>query len=147
MTGTRQALARSGCLMRDSTTLTCRSLILRRCSSASSRAINSLVSQLSGVPRPKCDKHAEAFGVTRKTLSAILSQRAGISPEMAIQLRQIHRLRDTRCSWSHESVMIELVVRLSSSCALFTGEASSGQSSKIKCNEIRNFSHNSCSPA
>ena len=29
---------------------------------------------------------AEALGVTRKTLSAILNQRAGISPEMAIRL-------------------------------------------------------------
>ena len=29
---------------------------------------------------------AEALGVSRKTLSAILNQRAGISPEMAIRL-------------------------------------------------------------
>lgn len=29
---------------------------------------------------------AEALGVSRKTLSAILNQRAGISPEMAVRL-------------------------------------------------------------
>lgn len=31
-------------------------------------------------------KAAEALGVSRKTLSAIVNQRAGISPEMAIRL-------------------------------------------------------------
>ena len=32
---------------------------------------------------------AKAFGVTRKTLSALVNQRAGISPEMALRLSKV----------------------------------------------------------
>ena len=49
---------------------------------------------------------AEALGVSRKTLSAILNGRAGISPEMAIRLS---RAFDTTAeSWLNQQVQYDL---------------------------------------
>ena len=49
---------------------------------------------------------AEALGVTRKTLSAILNGRAGISPEMAIRLSIAF---DTSAeSWLNQQTQYEL---------------------------------------
>ena len=49
---------------------------------------------------------AEALGVSRKTLSAILNGRAGISPEMAIRLSKAF---DTSAeSWLNQQVQYDL---------------------------------------
>lgn len=49
---------------------------------------------------------AEALGVSRKTLSAILNGRAGISPEMAIRLSMAF---DTSAeSWLNQQVQYDL---------------------------------------
>ena len=49
---------------------------------------------------------AEALGVSRKTLSAILNERAGISPEMAIRLSKAF---DTSAeSWLNQQVQYDL---------------------------------------
>lgn len=49
---------------------------------------------------------AEALGVSRKTLSAILNERAGISPEMAIRLSKAF---DTSAeSWLNQKVQYDL---------------------------------------
>jgi antitoxin HigA-1 len=49
---------------------------------------------------------AEALGVSRKTLSAILNARAGISPEMAIRLSMAF---DTSAeSWLNQQVQYDL---------------------------------------
>jgi addiction module HigA family antidote len=49
---------------------------------------------------------AEALGVSRKTLSAILNGRAGISPEMAIRLAMAF---DTSAeSWLNQQVQYDL---------------------------------------
>ncbi len=49
---------------------------------------------------------AEALGVTRKTLSAILNGRAGVSPEMAIRLSIAF---DTSAeSWMNQQTQYEL---------------------------------------
>jgi addiction module HigA family antidote len=51
---------------------------------------------------------AEALGVSRKTLSAILNGRAGISPEMAIRLSKAF---DTSAeSWLNQQVQYDLWV-------------------------------------
>lgn len=51
---------------------------------------------------------AEALGVSRKTLSAILNERAGISPEMAIRLSKAF---DTSAeSWLNQQVQYDLWV-------------------------------------
>ena len=47
-----------------------------------------------------------AFGVSRKTLSAILNGRAGISPEMAIRLSIA--FSTTAESWLHQQVQYDL---------------------------------------
>jgi antitoxin HigA-1 len=55
---------------------------------------------------------AEALGVSRKTLSAILNGRAGISPEMAIRLSIA--LDTTAESWLQQQLLYDLwVVRQS----------------------------------
>jgi addiction module HigA family antidote len=49
---------------------------------------------------------AEALGVTRKTLSAVLNGRSGISPEMAIRLAKAF---DTSAeSWLQQQVVYDL---------------------------------------
>jgi len=49
---------------------------------------------------------AEALGVSRKTLSAILNERAGISPEMAIRLSKAF---DTSAeSWLNQQIQYDL---------------------------------------
>jgi len=49
---------------------------------------------------------AEALGVSRKTLSAIVNERAGISPEMAIRLSKAF---DTSAeSWLNQQVQYDL---------------------------------------
>ena len=49
---------------------------------------------------------ADALGVSRKTLSAILNERAGISPEMAIRLGKAF---DTSAeSWLNQQVQYDL---------------------------------------
>jgi len=51
---------------------------------------------------------AEALGVSRKTLSAILNERAGISPEMAIRLSKAF---DTSAeSWLNQQAQYDLWV-------------------------------------
>ena len=49
---------------------------------------------------------AEALGVSRKTLSAILNGRAGISPEMAIRLSMA--FETTAESWMNQQVQYDL---------------------------------------
>ena len=49
---------------------------------------------------------AEALGVSRKTLSAILNGRAGISPEMAIRLSKA--FDTTAESWLNQQVQYDL---------------------------------------
>ena len=49
---------------------------------------------------------AEALGVTRKTLSAILNGRAGISPEMAVRLSIA--FDTTAESWLNQQVQYDL---------------------------------------
>ena len=49
---------------------------------------------------------AEALGVSRKTLSAILNGRAGISPEMAIRLSMA--FDTTAESWMNQQVQYDL---------------------------------------
>ncbi|MGI9293473.1 MAG: HigA family addiction module antitoxin [Pseudomonadales bacterium] len=49
---------------------------------------------------------AEALGVSRKTLSAILNGRAGISPEMAIRLSQA--FGTTPESWLNQQAQYDL---------------------------------------
>jgi addiction module HigA family antidote len=51
---------------------------------------------------------AEALGVSRKTLSAILNGRAGISPEMAIRLSKA--FGTTPESWLNQQVQYDLWV-------------------------------------
>lgn len=51
---------------------------------------------------------AEALGVSRKTLSAILNERAGISPEMAIRLSIA--FGTTAESWMRQQVQYDLWV-------------------------------------
>jgi len=51
---------------------------------------------------------AEALGVTRKTLSAILNCRAGISPEMAIRLSKAFDVSAE--SWLHQQTQFDLWV-------------------------------------
>ena len=49
---------------------------------------------------------AEALGVSRKTLSAILNGRAGISPEMAIRLSKA--FATTAESWLNQQMQYDL---------------------------------------
>jgi addiction module HigA family antidote len=49
---------------------------------------------------------AEALGVSRKTLSAILNGRAGISPEMAIRLAKA--FDTTPESWMNQQMQYDL---------------------------------------
>jgi addiction module HigA family antidote len=49
---------------------------------------------------------AKALGVSRKTLSAILNRRAGISPEMAIRLSMA--FATTAESWLNQQVQYDL---------------------------------------
>ena len=49
---------------------------------------------------------AEALGVSRKTLSAILNERAGISPEMAVRLSIA--FGTTSESWLNQQVQYDL---------------------------------------
>lgn len=49
---------------------------------------------------------AEALGVSRKTLSAILNERAGISPEMAIRLGKA--FGTSAESWLNQQVQYDL---------------------------------------
>ena len=49
---------------------------------------------------------AQALGVSRKTLSAILNGRAGISPEMAIRLSMA--FETTAESWMNQQVQYDL---------------------------------------
>ena len=49
---------------------------------------------------------AEALGVSRKTLSAILNERAGISPEMAIRLAIA--FNTTAESWLNQQAQYDL---------------------------------------
>jgi addiction module HigA family antidote len=49
---------------------------------------------------------AEALGVSRKTLSAVLNGRAGVSPEMAIRLAKA--FRTTPESWLTQQSMYDL---------------------------------------
>jgi len=51
---------------------------------------------------------AEALGVSRKTLSAILNGRAGISPEMAIRLSKA--FGTSAESWLNQQVQYDLGV-------------------------------------
>lgn len=51
---------------------------------------------------------AEALGVSRKTLSAILNGRAGISPEMAIRLAKAFGTSPE--SWLNQQVLYDLWV-------------------------------------
>jgi addiction module HigA family antidote len=51
---------------------------------------------------------AKALGVSRKTLSAILNRRAGISPEMAIRLAKA--FGTTPESWLNQQVQYDLWV-------------------------------------
>ena len=51
-------------------------------------------------------KAATALGVSRKTLSAILNGRAGISPEMAIRLSMA--FNTTAESWLNQQVQYDL---------------------------------------
>ena len=51
-------------------------------------------------------KAAEALGVSRKTLSAILNGRAGISPEMAIQITKA--FDTTPESWMNQQMQDDL---------------------------------------
>ena len=51
-------------------------------------------------------KAAEALGVSRKTLSAILNGRAGISPEMAVRLSLA--FETTAESWMNQQVQYDL---------------------------------------
>ena len=51
-------------------------------------------------------KAAEALGVSRKTLSAILNGRAGISPEMAIRLSKA--FDTTPESWMNQQMQFDL---------------------------------------
>jgi len=51
---------------------------------------------------------AEALGVSRKTLSAILNKRAGISPEMAIRLSKA--FGSSAESWLNQQVQYDLWV-------------------------------------
>lgn len=51
---------------------------------------------------------AEALGVSRKTLSAILNQRAGISPEMAIRLSKA--FGTSAESWLNQQTQYDLWV-------------------------------------
>jgi addiction module HigA family antidote len=51
---------------------------------------------------------AEALGVSRKTLSAILNGRAGISPEMAIRLSKA--FGTSAESWLNQQVQFDLWV-------------------------------------
>ena len=52
---------------------------------------------------------AKALGVSRKTLSAILNGRAGISPEMAIRLSIA--LDTTAESWLNQQVQYDLLIQ------------------------------------
>ena len=49
---------------------------------------------------------AEALGVSRKTLSAILNGRAGISPEMAVRLSMA--FDTTAESWMNQQIQYDL---------------------------------------
>ena len=51
-------------------------------------------------------KAAEALGVSRKTLSAILNGRAGVSPEMAIRLAKA--FDTTPESWMNQQMQYDL---------------------------------------
>ncbi|MFQ5592065.1 MAG: HigA family addiction module antitoxin [Phycisphaerae bacterium] len=51
---------------------------------------------------------AEALGVSRKTLSAILNERAGISPEMAIRLSKA--FGTSAASWLNQQSQYDLWV-------------------------------------
>jgi addiction module HigA family antidote len=51
-------------------------------------------------------KMAEALGVSRKTLSAILNERAGISPEMAVRLSIAFGTSSE--SWLNQQVQYDL---------------------------------------
>ena len=51
---------------------------------------------------------AAALGVTRKTLSAILNGRAGISPEMALRLSKA--FDTTAASWLNQQMQYDLWV-------------------------------------
>jgi addiction module HigA family antidote len=51
---------------------------------------------------------AEALGVSRKTLSAILNGRAGISPEMALRLSKA--LGTSAESWLNQQMLYDLWV-------------------------------------
>ncbi len=51
---------------------------------------------------------AEALGVSRKTLSAILNGRAGISPDMAIRLSKA--FGTSAESWLHQQMQYDLWV-------------------------------------
>jgi antitoxin HigA-1 len=51
---------------------------------------------------------AAALGVSRKTLSAVLNGRAGISPEMAIRLGKA--FETTPESWLNQQMMYDLYV-------------------------------------
>ncbi|NQU40608.1 MAG: HigA family addiction module antidote protein [Lentisphaerae bacterium] len=59
---------------------------------------------------------AEALGVARKTLSAILNGRSGISPEMAMRLGKA--FDTTPESWLHQQVQYDLWVAEQSPKAL-----------------------------
>jgi antitoxin HigA-1 len=59
---------------------------------------------------------AEALGISRKTLSAILNGRAGISPEMAIRLSMAF---DTSAeSWLNQQAQYDLWLARQNQCAL-----------------------------
>ena len=72
---------------------------------------------------------AEALGVSRKTLSAILNERAGISPEMAIRLSKA--FGTSAESWLNQQVQYDLWVAEKSLGKIeverLSGEAATGQ--------------------
>lgn len=61
-------------------------------------------------------KMAEALGVSRKTLSAILNERAGISPEMAVRLSIAFGTSSE--SWLNQQVQYDLWQAEKRRCAL-----------------------------
>ena len=67
---------------------------------------------------------AKALGVSRKTLSAVLNGRAGISPEMAVRLSISF---DTSSeSWLNQQVQYDLWRAVASRCALPESPPQSG---------------------
>jgi addiction module HigA family antidote len=54
----------------------------------------------------ECNSSAKALGVSRKTLSAILNGRAGVSPEMAVRLSIA--FDTTAESWLNQQVQYDL---------------------------------------